>query len=267
VICGFAISSFVTQGGFSVNKLVKMSVLAGLLAVALTTSSGAEDAKNDASGRILKTLQTRLPKITIEKVQPSQWPWLYEVITDGELFYTDETGDYLFYGKVMDTRTREDLTGKRWNQLTAVDFNTLPLNLALKQVKGDGSRKVAVFADPDCPFCVRFEKSLQDVTNITVYTFLYPLESLHPDAMEKSKRIWCANDRQSTWAAWMLSKKDLPAANNCNIDGLKTLVKLGEKLKVVGTPTLIFEDGHRVPGALGKEQLESEFTDAAKPKG
>lgn len=264
------------------NKL-KIGVLAGLLALAFMASgasSGAQDIKQDAKGdtaaRIMKTLQTRLPKISIEKVQPSQWPWLYEVITDGEMFYTDETGNYLFYGKVMDTRTREDLTGKRWNELMAVDFNTLPLNLAFKLVKGDGSRKIAVFADPDCPFCVRFERSLQDVTNVTVYTFLYPLESLHPDAMEKSKRIWCAKDRQSTWAAWMTNKKELPAAaSTCNTDALSTLAKLGEKLKVVGTPTLIFEDGHRVPGALDKEQLEAEFdsaakaknADAAKPKG
>ena len=249
-----------------------MGILAGMLALGLTASSGAQDTKQDAStdtaARIQKTLQARLPKITIEKVQASQWPWLYEVITEGELFYTDATGDYLFYGKVMDTRTREDLTGKRWNALMQVDFNTLPLNLALKQVKGDGSRKVAVFADPDCPFCVRFEKTLQDVTNITVYTFLFPLESLHPDAMEKTKRIWCTKDRQSTWAAWMLTHKELPAAKDCNIEALNTLVKLGEKLKVTGTPTLIFEDGRRVPGALDKEGLEEEFAKVApKPKG
>jgi thiol:disulfide interchange protein DsbC len=249
-----------------------------MLALALSAASGAQDikaeakpeakqdARSDASARILKTLRTRLPKVEIEKVQPSQWPWLYEVITDGELFYTDETGNYLFYGKVMDTRTREDLTGKRWNELTQVDFNTLPLNLAFKQVKGDGSRKVAVFADPDCPFCVRFEKSLQDVTNVTVYTFLYPLESLHPDAMEKAKRIWCAKDRQSTWSAWILDRKELPADKSCNTDALSTLTKLGEKMKVMGTPTLVFEDGHRVPGALSKEQLEAEFA-GIKPKG
>jgi thiol:disulfide interchange protein DsbC len=272
-------SGLANQGGFSVNKF-KIGFLAGMVALGLAASSGAQeakqeakqdakqDARNDVSARILKTLQTRIPKITIEKVQPSQWPWLYEVITDGELFYTDETGNYLFYGKVMDTRTREDLTSKRWNALTAVDFNSLPLNLALKQVKGDGSRKVAVFADPDCPFCVRFEHTLQDVTNVTVYTFLFPLDSLHPNAMEKSKRIWCSKDRQSTWAAWMLNKKELPTTSNCNTDGLNTLVKLGEKMKVSGTPTLIFEDGHRVPGALDKEQLEEEFANAVpKPKG
>ena len=252
-----------------------VKMLGALLALTLTAVGSAQDvkstdaksqeAKSDTAARIQKTLQARIPRITIEKVQPSQWPWLYEVITDGELFYTDATGDYLFYGKVMDTRTREDLTAKRWNELLKVDFASLPFNLAMKQVKGDGSRKVAVFADPDCPFCVRFEKTLEDVTNITVYTFLYPLESLHPDAMSKAKRIWCATDRQSTWRAWMINRKELPAADSCNTDALTTLVKLGEKLKVNGTPTLIFEDGHRVPGAIDKQQLEEEFAGVNKP--
>lgn len=247
------------------NKIT-VGVLAVLTALGLATSSCAQDARTDTAARIQKTLQTRIPKLTIEKVQPSQWPWLYEVVTDGELFYTDATGDYLFYGKVMDTRTREDLTAKRWNDLLKVDFNSLPLNLALKQVKGNGSRRLVVFADPFCPYCVRFERTLQEITDVTVYTFLYPLESLHPGATEKSRLIWCAQDRQAAWSAWMLSKKE-PAAGDCKADQIDTLVKLGERLKVTGTPTLIFEDGRRVPGALGKEQLEEEFNSiAAKPK-
>ncbi len=247
-------------------KKITVGLLGTLVALGLAASSGAQDAKTDVA-RIQKALQARLPKVTIEKVQPSQWPWLYEVVTDSELFYTDATGDYLFYGKVMDTRTREDLTTRRWNDLLKVEFKSLPLNLALKQVKGDGSRKVVVFADPDCPFCVRFEKTLQEVTNVTVYTFLYPLESIHPGAMAKSKRIWCAPDRQATWTAWMLNKKELPQASDCNTEGLNTLVKLGEKLKVTGTPTLIFEDGQRVPGSIDKDQLEEAFSSAAaKPR-
>lgn len=248
------------------NKIT-IWVLATSMALGLTASSGAQEAKSDTAARIQKTLQARLPKVTIEKVQPSQWPWLYEVVTDGELVYSDATGDYLFFGKVMDTKTREDLTTKRWNDLLKVDFSSLPLTLALKQVKGNGSRKLVVFADPFCPYCVRFEKTLQDVTNVTVYTFLYPLESIHPGATDKSKQIWCTQDRQAAWAAWMTSKKE-PGAATCNTEQIATLIKLGEQLKVTGTPTLIFEDGHRVPGAIGKEQLEAELSSAvAKDKG
>ncbi len=247
------------------NKIT-IGVMSVFMALALSASSGAqEDKPGDTAARIQKTLQTRLPKITIEKVQPSQWPWLYEVITDGELFYTDATGDYLFYGKVMDTRTREDLTTKRWNDLLKVSFDALPLNLAIKLVKGDGSRKLVVFADPHCPYCAAFEKTLQEVTDVTVYTFLFPLESIHPGATEKAKQIWCAQNRQVAWATWMSDKKTAPAAT-CNTDQLMTVIKLGEKLKVTGTPTLIFEDGHRVPGSIGKPQLEEEFSNVVVPK-
>jgi thiol:disulfide interchange protein DsbC len=216
----------------------------------------ADDAAIIAS--LHKTLSQRLPKLHIDKIQPSQWPFFYEVVTDGELFYVDKTGEYLFYGKVMNTQTREDLTEARWNALNQVDFNTLPLNLALKEVKGNGSRRLAVFADPHCPFCTRFEKTLRDMDNVTVYTFLYPLEGLHPGATERAKLVWCANDRLSAWHDWMLSQKDTPATA-CNTGQMDTVKQLGEKLKINGTPTLIFEDGHRIPGAIGKDDLEQEF--------
>ena len=118
--------------------------------------------------------------------------------------------------------------------------------------------KIAVFSDPHCPFCVRFENTLQEVTNITVYTFLYPLESLHPGATDTAKNIWCAPDRAATWTAWMVNKKKPPAIS-CKADEVTTMVKLGEKLKVNGTPTIFFADGHRISAALDKDQLEAEL--------
>jgi len=221
-------------------------------------------AKADAATleRITKTLQSRFPKGGIQKVMPSQWPWLYEVVTDSELFYVDTTGTYLFYGKILDTENKVDLTEARWNQLSKISFNDLPLNLAMKLVKGDGSRKIAVFADPHCPFCVQFEKTLQDVTNITVYTFMMPLESIHPGATDHAKRLWCADNRQAAWSSWMLNKSEVPT-KSCDTSTVDTLIALGEKLKVNGTPTLFFEDGHRVPGAIDKNRLEAEFKQAA----
>ncbi|MGD9843174.1 MAG: DsbC family protein [Steroidobacteraceae bacterium] len=238
-------------------------ILGALLTISLAPAATAQSTApvtNDESARILKTLQARLPaKVMIEKVQPSQWPWLYEVITADEMFYVDSSGDYLFYGQVMDTKTRTDLTAKRWNELSKVEFNELPLNLAIKHVKGDGSRKIAVFSDPHCPYCVRLEQTLQDMTNITVYTFLYPLESIHPGATNTAKNIWCSPDRASTWTAWMVNKQQ-PAAIECKTDQVATTVRLGEKLKINGTPTIFFTDGHRIPGAIDKQRLEAEFS-------
>lgn len=242
------------------------AVHAVLLASALwvLTPASAQQApvatKSDSAtpDRLEKTLKARFPQLTIKKVQPSQWPWLYEVATDNELFYVDATGDYLFYGKILDTKNKVDLTEARWNQLTKISFNELPLNLAMKLVKGDGSRKLAVFADPHCPYCVRFEKTLQEVTNVTVYTFMLPLESIHPGATEHAKKLWCAENRQAAWSSWMLSKSEAPT-KTCDASSVDTLVALGDKLKVNGTPTLFFEDGHRIPGAIDKDRLEDEF--------
>jgi len=239
----------------------------GALAIMLATSMAFADKEKPAKSAddptsfaaVQKTLQTRFPKIHIDKIQASQWPYLYEVVTDSELFYVDKTGDYLFYGKVMDTKTREDLTEKRWNALNQVDFNTLPFDLALKEVKGDGSRKLAVFADPHCPFCTRFLKTLGDVDNITVYTFLFPLEGLHPGSTDRAKKIWCAQDRNTAWHDWMLSQKETMSLA-CNTDQMNTLKVLGDKLKITGTPTLIFLDGSRIPGAIAKDDLEKEFS-------
>jgi thiol:disulfide interchange protein DsbC len=247
------------------NKLTCTGVLTMML---VAPGVQAQTTKPDATSlqAVQNTLQSRFPKVKIAKVQPSQWPWLYEVLTDDEMFYVDTTGNYLFYGKVIDTRTKKDLTEARWTDLTRIDFNALPFNLALKLVKGDGSRKLAVFADPHCPYCVRFEKTLEDVTNVTVYTFLYPLETIHPGATERAKKIWCSADRQATWSAWMTNKVEPTANGSCDTSALNTLQALGNKLKITGTPTLVFEDGHEVPGAIDKARLEDEFKSASGGK-
>lgn len=231
-----------------------------------TTDKAPTDDQTAIIANLKQTLQTRLPTLQIDSIEPSQWPFFYEVMAaDGELFYVDKTGDYLFLGKVMDTKTRTNLTEQRWNALNQVDFKSLPFDLAVKEVRGDGSRKIAVFADPHCPYCSRFVKTLQDVNNITVYTFLFPLEDLHPGATERAKKIWCANNRETAWEDWMLKQQDTPATA-CNTGQLKTIKTLGEKLKINGTPTLIFPDGDRIPGAIGKDDLEKQLQSESNKK-
>ena len=240
-----------------------ISMLITALSFTITAQLNAQTptpAPSDQSANILKILKSRMPPaMVIEKVQPSQWPWLYEVITNSEIFYIDPTGDFIFSGHVIDTKTLTDMTAKRWNEISGIDFNSLPLSLAIKHVRGDGSRKIAVFSDPHCPFCVKLENTLQEMTNITVYTFLYPVETLHPGATETAKNIWCAPNRAAAWSEWMLKKKKPAAVTNCKADEVNTLVQLGQKLKINGTPTIYFSDGHNVAAALTKEQLEAEL--------
>ncbi len=164
-------------------------------------------------------------------------------------------------GNIIDVRQRRNLTEERVEQLTAIDFKDLPVKDAFTVVRGNGKRKVAVFADPNCGYCKRFERDLAKIDNVTVHTFLYPI--LSPDSTEKSKNIWCAKDRNKSWQDWMFNDQ-VPAALSCDTTALTRNLTLGRKHKITGTPTLIFADGSRVPGALTTQQIEKQLAAATR---
>lgn len=213
--------------------------------------------------QIAQTLSERIPQLgKIDEVTPTPMQGLYEVRMGHDLFYTNATGDYLIQGELIDTRARRNLTEDRINQLTAVDFRQLPLKDAIKLVRGKGERKLAVFEDPNCGYCKRFERDMEHVDNVTVYLFLYPI--LSRDSVEKSRNIWCAPNKAAAWQDYMLRDK-APAAASCNIDAIERNLALGRKHKITGTPTLIFADGQRVPGAIAPAQVEQYLQTAHKP--
>ena len=208
--------------------------------------------------KIKGALETQFPNIAIDSIEPAPWPGMYEVVTANEIAYTNSDATLLLSGNILDTRTKEDLTAKRWSQLQAIDFQSLPFESAIKTVRGDGSRKLAVFADPDCPYCHQLEQTLLLVDNVTIYTFLYPIESLHPDARLRAVKIWCAKDQAKAWREWMLNKVE--PVLTCEEETIAKLLKVGERLRISTTPTLFFVDGYRVPGAIDKEKLEDKFS-------
>jgi thiol:disulfide interchange protein DsbC len=238
-----------------------MSILKTTLALAaltLTLSASAQEAT------IRKNLSERFPQqlSKIDEVSKSPVPGLYEVrYNETELVYTDAEGNYLVNGQIIDTKLRRNLTEARIDKLTAIDFSALPFKDAFTVVRGDGKRKLAVFEDPNCGYCKRFEADLQKVDNITVYMFLYPI--LGKDSQDKAQNIWCAKDKGKTWVNWMV-RDALPsaAASGCDASALARNVEVGHKYKITGTPTLIFEGGARVPGAIGKEQVEKLLAEA-----
>lgn len=203
---------------------------------------------------IRKALAERIPQLEkIDEVLPTPMKGLYEVRVGTDVFYTDAKGNYLIQGELIDTKARRNLTEDRINKLSAVDFAALPLKDAFTIVHGDGKRKVAVFEDPNCGYCKRFEKDMQNVDNVTIYLFLYPI--LSPDSAEKSRNIWCAKDRVAAWHDHMLRDK-APAAASCDTAALQRNLAFGRKHKITGTPTLIFTDGSRVPGAIGAQEVD-----------
>lgn len=188
---------------------------------------------------------------------------LYEIQVDGDLFYTDEKVSYMLLGDVIDAKSRKNITEERKQKLSQIKFSDLPLDLAVKQVRGNGKRVLATFEDPNCTYCKRLANELQTMNDVTIYTFMYPI--LSPDSAEKSKNIWCAPNRAKAWNDFMVDNKS-PVAAACDHPTEK-VVALGRKLGIRGTPTMFFADGSRSPGYMPAAALEKALSQgSASPK-
>jgi thiol:disulfide interchange protein DsbC len=234
-------------------KLFKLLFTISMLVLAHTTH-----AESPQEANLRKLIAPRLGEgATIESVHKTPYSGLYELHVGSELIYTDEEAKYLFVGRILDTKTMKDFTKARLDDITRVKFSDLPIEDAIKTVKGNGQRVIAVFEDPNCGYCKRLRQTLQGVDNVTVYTFLYNI--LSPDSAVKSKNIWCTADRSKSWDDWMLRGKEASvAAANCTSPNDKVFA-LGQKLRITGTPTIFFADGTRVPGAVDAKNLEVKF--------
>lgn len=229
--------------------LIKRAALAAFVFAGL---SGAAAQAQEAT--IRKNLGERVPQLQkIDEISKTPMPGLFEVRVDGQLLYTDAEGNFLIQGELIDTRAHRNLTEERLTKLNAIDFAALPVKDAFTVVRGNGKRKVAVFQDPNCGYCKRFERDLQKVDNITVYMFLYPI--LGADSADKSRNLWCAKDKAKAWQDWMVRDQAAPAAS-CDTAAIARNVEFGKRHKISGTPTLIFSDGTRVPGAIAAAQVE-----------
>jgi len=235
------------------KRLLKCSLLA--LIASLSLGALAQEAA------IRKNLAERLPNLPkIDEVTKTPMDGLYEVrINQSEIFYTDAGGNFIIQGNLIDTKARVDLTEQRVEKLTAIEFKDLPLKDAFTIVRGNGKRKVAVFEDPNCGYCKRFERDLAKVDNVTVHVFLYPI--LSQDSADKSRHIWCAKDKGKAFLDWMV-RDVIPPAASCDASALVRNVEFGKKMRITGTPTLIFANGNRVPGAIPQERIEKLLAEA-----
>ena len=243
---GFSFLTLATQcWGRRSSSLV---LLLGLIAAGSLQAQGQE-------ALIRKNLTERIPQLPkIDEVSRTPMAGLYEVRVDGtEIYYTDAEANFLIQGQLIDTRSRRNITEERVDKLTAIDFAALPLKDAITIVRGNGKRKLAVFEDPNCGYCKRFERDLQKVDNVTVYLFLYPI--LGQDSTDKARNIWCSKDKAKAWQDHMLREQSA-SHMQCDTVAIQRNLELGRKHKITGTPTLIAADGTRVPGAIGTAQIE-----------
>ena len=234
-----------------------MKILIALFLFTLLSSAHAGE------NEIRKSLQSKFPGIgKIEHIVKTPYAGLYEVIIDDQLLYTDAQGEYLFEGSIIEAKSRRDLSEARRRVLFAIDFDKLPLELAVKKVKGNGKRKLAIFTDPNCGFCKRLEKELSRVTDVTLYRFMYPI---FPGSDEIVRNVLCSKDSNKAWEDWMLSEI-APAKAICDTQTEKVMA-LGQKLRVNGTPNLIFGNGIQSPGFLPLEELEKNLNETEKKQG
>jgi thiol:disulfide interchange protein DsbC len=238
-------------------------LLAAACAAVLAASAFAQGAEAD----IKKKVEAALGEgAKVDSVRKAGALGLYEVVVGGEILYTDDKVAHFILGQIIDPKTRKNLTQERLNKMSSIKFSELPFELAIKQVKGNGGngkRVIATFEDPNCTYCKKLAKELQGVTDVTIYTFLYPI--LSPDSHDKSKAIWCAPDRAKAWNDYMLNGT-APAAGSCDTAGLEAIMNTAQKLRIRGTPAIFLADGTRVPGFMEKAQLEQAMAQAAAAK-
>jgi len=235
-----------------------IKVLAGACAALSLTASLA--IANEAEVR--KNMQARYPGIPVESVTKTPLPGIYEVYANGAIVYTDEKVNYLFAeGRLVDAVKRTDLTAERLRKLQAIAFDTLPLDQSFRLVRGNGRRKVAYFADPNCGFCKKFEQELLAVNDVTIHVFMYPI--LSQDSIDKSKAVWCSKDRARAWNDWM-QKGIVPTGSGSCDNPVEKIVQFGQKKGINGTPTLIFADGSRVPGMIPAAEVQKMMEAASK---
>ena len=237
--------------------------LRSLIATTLLALSFSNVLAQGYEATIRKNLSERIPQIPkIEEITRTPLAGIYELrLSTNEIYYSDAEGNFLIQGNLIDTKSKRNLTEERETKLSAIDFNTLPLKDAITFVHGNGKRKLAVFEDPNCGYCKRFERDLAKVDNVTVYLFLMPV--LGPGSVEKSRNVWCAKEPATTWVNLM--QKDMPApAAQCNTAAIDRNLEFGRKYKITGTPTLVAQDGTRVPGAIDSSKIERLLADASK---
>ena len=208
-------------------------------------------------------LKELYPGTQVTSVAESALPGLFEVVMGRNIAYTDANGRYFLFGHLFDMPAQRDLTAERKDQLQRIDFGALPLTDAIKTVRGNGSRVLAVFSDPDCPYCKRLETELAKVNDVTIYTFLMPLAQLHPNARANAIAVWCAADRVKAWG--LLMSRGQTSTNRTCAHPVDRNVALGERLQINGTPTLIAADGRVMPGAASSEQIEAWLAKNAAP--
>lgn len=233
--------------------------------LALAGAAFAQDATT-ADPDMMLTLKKLYPATTFKEVNRTTVPGIYEVVMGQNIAYVDQSGRYFMFGHLYDMQKQEDLTAGKADAASKIDIGQLPVGDAIKTVKGNGARTLYVFSDPECPYCKQLEQNLADLSNVTIYTFLFPLEGLHPKAKGKAVAIWCAQDRAGAWQALMQKGVEPQAQGADCANPVDRNIVLAGRFGITGTPTLIAADGRKLPGAASADRI-AQWLDSGSSSG
>jgi thiol:disulfide interchange protein DsbC len=217
---------------------------------------------------IRQALKSRFPSIRVDGIQAAPMPGLFEVrfqSRDGpQLLYSDAQGNFLFVdGNLIDAKSGRNLTEERLQKLSAIEFSSLPLDLAVKVQRGNGKRVLAMFSDPYCPYCRRLEQSLLQIDDVTIYVFMFPV--IRPEKADHSRAVWCAPDRAKAWLDLAASDTPKVPAGGASCDNpVDKVLELGRSLRINGTPTLFFANGERASGGMEVGKLRAKMDELAR---
>jgi len=243
----------------------KPYLLPALLLAMLAGTAHAADISEKLAAQIKASIARHTDgKVQVEQLHVTPLSGIYEAVAEGEIFYVDATGRYGFLGgSLMDIQQRQDLTALQMDKRMAIPFESLPLQHAIKEVRGDGSQVFAVFEDPYCPICQVFTKFLDQLDDVTIYRFMFPV--IRPESASLARMAWCSADRATVWKELMAGTR-LQLNENCNVDGLLEVLTVGERYKINNTPTVILANGKRLVGATPPEQFLQELQNSRESR-
>lgn len=233
----------------------------GCIALAPAMADAATPAPAAVASRIGKAVEAWTGgRYQVESVNLTPVKGLYEVRIFNDLFYVDEAARHIMIeGELIDMQSSRNITRDRLDEILAIDFSSLPFDLALKQVVGNGSRRIALFEDPNCGYCRKLRADLARLDDVTIYTFVYPI--LAADSETKARKAWCAPDRVKAWVDLMMTGT-VPRNEGACDTPIARIRDLGMELGITATPTIFFASGRRLqgyapPDAFGKLLAEN----------
>ena len=201
---------------------------------------------------VKSNLSKQHPKLNIENIQATDMKGIYSGSMDGQVVYLGEDAQHILVGSMYRLSDQKNLTQDLVLKQNSIDWKKLPLQDAVKSVRGNGKRQIAIFSDPNCPYCKQLETELNKLNDVTIYTFIYPIKN---QSIAVSKQVFCEKAPALAWSN-LISKGIQPSSKKACANPVDRNLSLGKSLGLNGTPAIIFSNGFKVMGSHPAQEIE-----------